>query len=148
LLDDGIDDESNSELVCGNIAAPCKASASLAVEPESRQEFFEKHRGALVIDVREPHEFRFVRDWKAHGLREMPRNVPLTRFPEFLHTLLSEHCERPDLEVICLCRSGNRSGKVAEVLRRCGVERAWNLSGGLALGEASTSEEMDIGYAI
>lgn len=148
LMDDGIDDESNCELVCGNIAAPCSLSTSLAVEPEERQEFFEKHRGALVIDVREPHEFRFVRDWKAHGLRETPRNVPLTRFPEFLHTLLSENGERGDLEVICLCRSGNRSSKVAEVLRRCGVERAWNLTGGLALGEASTADEMDLGYAI
>ena len=49
--------------------------------------------------------------------------------------------------MICLCRSGNRSGKVAEVLRRCGIERAWNLTGGLALSEFSSFEELD-GYAI
>lgn len=148
LMDQGIDDESNSELVCGNIAAPCKASASLAVAPEDRKEFFEKHRGALVIDVREPHEFRFVRDWKSLGLTETPSNVPLTRFPEFLHTLLAGNPDRSALEVICLCRSGNRSARVAEVLRRFGIERAWNLTGGLALGESSTYEEMDAGYAI
>jgi cysteine sulfinate desulfinase/cysteine desulfurase-like protein/glyoxylase-like metal-dependent hydrolase (beta-lactamase superfamily II)/rhodanese-related sulfurtransferase len=147
LLDQGIDDKSNAELVCGNIAAPCKVPTSLAVEPEDRREFFEQHRGALVIDVREPHEFRFVQDWNALGLPETPRNVPLTRFPEFLHKLLAEHPDRQDLEVICLCRSGNRSGKVAEVLRRCGVERAWNLNGGLALGDSSY-QELDAGYAI
>lgn len=148
LLDQGIDDESNTELVCGKISAPCVRHASLAVEPEDRREFFEKHRGALVIDVREPHEFRFVQDWQALGLTETPRNVPLTRFPEFLHKLLAEHSGRSNLEVICLCRSGNRSGKVAEVLRRSGVERAWNLTGGLALGESSPFEEMDAGFAI
>jgi cysteine desulfurase len=146
LLDQGIDDEANTELVCGNIAAPCKLHTSLAVEPEERREFFEQHRGALVIDVREPHEFLFVQDWKALGLPEIPRSVPLTRFPGFLHELLAENQDRSSLEVICLCRSGNRSGKVAEVLRRCGVERAWNLIGGLALG--GSSRELDDGYAI
>ena len=50
--------------------------------------------------------------------------------------------------MICLCRSGNRSGKVAEVLRRCGVERAWNLNGGLALGDSYSYEELEAGYAI
>ena len=148
LLDDGIDDESNSELVCGNISAPCKFQASLAVDPENRREFFEKHRDALVIDVREPHEFRFVRDWKALGLLETPRNVPLTRFPEFLHALLAGTPDRTSLEVICLCRSGNRSGKVAEVLRRSGIDRSWNLTGGLALGETASYEDLSLGYAI
>jgi len=146
LLDQGIDDKANTELVCGNIAAPGKLHTSLAVEPDERREFFEKHRRALVIDVREPHEFRFVQDWKALGLPETPRNVPLTRFPGFLHELLAEHRDRSALEVICLCRSGNRSGKVAEVLRRCGIARAWNLVGGLALGDSS--RDHDDGYAI
>ncbi len=147
LLDQGIDDNANTELVCGNIAAPCSRPASLAVEPEDRRAFFEKHRGALVIDVRESHEFLFVRDWQALGLTGTPRNVPLTRFPEFLHQLLAEHPDRSNLEVICLCRSGNRSSRVAEVLRRRGVARVWNLTGGLALGEPSF-EEMDAGFAI
>jgi cysteine sulfinate desulfinase/cysteine desulfurase-like protein/glyoxylase-like metal-dependent hydrolase (beta-lactamase superfamily II)/rhodanese-related sulfurtransferase len=148
LLDQGIDDASNAELVCGNIAAPCQSAASLAVAPEGRREFFERHRGARVIDVREPHEFRFVRDWQALGLLDAPRNVPLTRFAEFLHHLLADHPDRSRLEVICLCRSGDRSARVVEVLRRCGVERTWNLTGGLALGGSSSFEELDAGYAI
>ena len=145
LMDKGINDALNSELVCGNIAAPCKSKASLAVSLEDRKSFFQKHRGALVIDVREPHEFLFVRDWENLGLTTPPRNVPLTRFPEFLHELFSEYPDRSKLEVICLCRSGNRSGGVAEVLRRCGVNLAWNLTGGLALGESSSYEEQDDG---
>ena len=77
-LDEGIDDEANAELVCGNITPPSSYQASLDIAPEDRQEFFEQHRDSLVIDVREPHEFRFVRDWEALGLPHTPRNVPLT----------------------------------------------------------------------
>ena len=50
--------------------------------------------------------------------------------------------------MICLCRSGNRSGKVAEVLRRTGIQRAWNIAGGLALGEPGRLDIPDAEYAI
>jgi hypothetical protein len=42
----------------------------------------------------------------------------------------------------------NRSGAVAGVLRRCGIDRAWNLTGGLALGESCSFEDLDAGSAI
>lgn len=75
-------------------------------------------------------------------------NFPLTRFANFLHTLLASHPERSELEVICLCRSGARSGQVAEVLRRCGVEQSWSLVGGLALGDSRGPGTPDAEYPI
>lgn len=147
-LDEGIDDESNSELICGKIAAPCAYKTSLEVAPEDRHTFFKQHRNALVIDVREPHEFRFVHNWTDLGLLETPLNVPLTRFAHYLHSLLTDHPDRSQLEVICLCRSGARSKKIAEVLQRCGIEHTWDLSGGLALGTSSYLQETDTEYSI
>lgn len=148
LLDDGIDDETNSELVCGNIAAPCLYQTSLDVAPEDRRQFFEKHRGTLIIDVREPHEFGFVRNWRSLGLPEAPLNVPLTRIAEFLHELLAKYPDRSELELICLCRSGGRSTKAVELFRRCGVERAWNLTGGVALGQSACYDGVAAEYEI
>ncbi len=148
LLDDGIDDESSCELVCGNIAPPSKFHATLDVAPEDRCEFFRDHRDALVIDVREPHEFGFAQDWQTFGLDKPPINVPLTRFAGYLQALLAQHRDLSSLEVICLCRSGNRSGKAAEALQRCGIEKAWNLTGGLALSQLSYQEILEMEYTI
>lgn len=147
-LDEGIDDQGNAELVCGKIASASCPAATLDILPDDRRDFFEQHREALVIDVREPHEFCFVRDWEVLGLLESPRNVPLTRFADFLQNFLATHPERSEVQVICLCRSGRRSSKVAEVLRRCGVQKAWNIAGGLALGESGSAEVPDAEYAI
>lgn len=59
-----------------------------------------KHRGAIVIDVREPNEFRFVQDRRAPGLTETPCDVPFPRFPRFLHKLPAEYPDRSNLEYI------------------------------------------------
>ena len=147
-LDEGIDDESNCELVCGNIRPQSKFSSPLQILPENRKEFFHKHRNALVIDVREPHEFNFVQDWRALGLLKPPLNVPLTRFTDFLQKLLSEHSDPSALEIICLCRSGSRSTKAAETLQRCGLAAASSLKGGLALSQSDASEALEIEYAV
>jgi cysteine sulfinate desulfinase/cysteine desulfurase-like protein/glyoxylase-like metal-dependent hydrolase (beta-lactamase superfamily II)/rhodanese-related sulfurtransferase len=148
LLDDGIVDESSCELVCGNIAPPSKFHATLKVAPENRREFFKDHQNALVIDVREPHEFAFATDWKTLGLDKPPLNVPLTRFAGYLQQLLAKHRDLTSLEIICLCRSGNRSARVAEALQRCGIEKAWNLTGGLALSQSIYEEILEMEYSI
>lgn len=147
-LDDGIDDESSCELICGNITPPTRFQAALNIPLDERFDFFRKHRSSIVIDVREPHEFEFARDWDQLGLDSPPLNVPLTRFAGFLQSLLAANSDLSTLEVVCLCRSGNRSGKVAETLQRCGISKAWNLSGGLALNQSSHQEVAEVEYAI
>lgn len=148
LLDDGIDDESSCELLCGNIAPPAKFQTTLDVAPEDRREFFKDHHNAVIIDVREPHEFAFAQDWKTLGLDKPPINVPLTRFAGYLQSLLAEAPDPAALEIICLCRSGNRSSRAAEALQRCGIEKAWNLTGGLALSQAVYEETLEMEYSI
>jgi len=145
-LDSGIDDESNSELVCGMICTRQVASSSIDVLPGQLREFFVEHQDALVVDVREPQEFQFVRDWSSLGLASPPTNVPLSHFTNFLGSQL---CERAsEREVIFVCRSGTRSGKAAEVVRRLGFERAWHIAGGIALGGDRKREPADAEYAI
>ena len=148
ILDGGIDDEASSELVCGNIERASGFSPTLNVSPEERQAFFKSHEGAIILDVREPHEFGFAQDWSELGLREAPLNVPLTRLAGYLPCLLRQFDDRSSLEVIFLCRSGTRSAKAAEVLQRCGVEKSWSLSGGLALSQSNSREVMEMEYAI
>jgi rhodanese-related sulfurtransferase len=60
--------------------------------------------------------------------------VPLTRFTEFLQHALRDLDERGERDVIFVCRSGNRSSRAAQVLRRLGVKSAWHVAGGIALG--------------
>jgi cysteine desulfurase len=145
-LDSGINDESNSELVCGMICPQKVASSSIDVLPGQLRDFFVEHQDALVVDVREPQEFLFVRDWSSLGLASPPTNVPLSHFTNFLGSQL---CERADeREVIFVCRSGTRSGKAAEVVRRLGFERAWHIAGGIALGGDHNREPEEAEYAI
>jgi rhodanese-related sulfurtransferase len=131
-VDNQIDDDKNCELVCGHIQPYKGDSSSIDLTPEQLPEFFAGHANSLIVDVREPHEFKFAQDWDALGLSNPPENIPLTRLSHFLSRLLnSSETER---EIIFLCRSGSRSSKAAEVARRLGRERVWHIKGGIALG--------------
>jgi cysteine sulfinate desulfinase/cysteine desulfurase-like protein/glyoxylase-like metal-dependent hydrolase (beta-lactamase superfamily II)/rhodanese-related sulfurtransferase len=98
-----------------------------------------RSRGAppILIDVREPHEFALYSDWSSLGLREPARNVPLSRFANFMGELAQDALrggpEERERDVVLVCRSGNRSHQAARSLRRLGLARAWNLAGGIAL---------------
>lgn len=145
LVDARIDDEANCELVCGHISMAKCEGHSVDLKPEDLPEFFAAHTDALIVDVREPHEFRFTQDWTSLGLSTPPQNIPLTRLSNFLSQLLSDTSASPQ-ELIFLCRSGSRSGKAAEVLKRLGHEQVWHIKGGIALGiqrETIPQEEME-----
>jgi rhodanese-related sulfurtransferase len=80
---------------------------------------FDRAPGSVLLDVREPEEF-------AAGHAPGAVNVPMRlltppRLPE----------GRP---VLCICRSGNRSGRVAEVLVASGID-ARNVTGGMLAWE-------------
>lgn len=142
-VDQLIDDDSNCELVCGHIVAGSCGGHSVDLRPEDMQNFFASHENSLIVDVREPHEFRFAQDWSALGLRNPPENIPLTRLCNFLTKVIADQKEEEVPDIIFLCRSGSRSSKAAEVMRRLGRSRVWHIKGGIALGTHHDSVEWD-----
>ena len=124
----------------------------LDVAPEDLRAFFAEHRHALIIDVRETHEFLFDQDWTALGLDQPPENVPLSRLGDFLQQIIHQRDRFADREILFLCRSGNRSGRAAEALRRWGFGNVWHIAGGIALGvrrrEGLTVDQDDMEFVI
>lgn len=117
-------------IVCGVAQNnPKEADCDIAVTGLDLAAFMA--RKPLVIDVREPQEFELFKEWKALGLKEKPRNVPLTRFVNFMQELIAQG-EKPG-DILLLCRSGNRSLQAARSLRRLGLPKCYSLEGGLAL---------------
>ena len=148
-LDQRIDDDKNCELVCGLIETQPVGSHSIDIQPEDLPDFFARRSNALIVDVREPHEFGFAQDWDALGLDRPPENIPLTRLSDFLVRVLHRDSKESDRDIILLCRSGSRSGKAAEVLRRLGVAQVWHIKGGIALGtQRDTIDQDDMEYVI
>ncbi len=84
-----------------------------------------------VIDVREPQEFLLFKDWQKMGLSEAPRNIPLSRFVNFMSELLNT--QALNRKILLLCRSGTRSQQAAKSLRRLGFTAVQSLEGGVAL---------------
>ena len=73
-----------------------------------------------MIDVREPHEF-------TGELGHVPGSelVPMREFPD-----ITDDWDK-DVEVVFVCRSGNRSGRVAALLASLGFTRMMNMVGGM-----------------
>ncbi|HZW21387.1 rhodanese-like domain-containing protein [Noviherbaspirillum sp.] len=81
-------------------------------------------QGALLLDVREPHEYAEVRT---------PGSllVPLGR----LKTRLHEFRAFENKPVILICRSGTRSGAAAQMLVQEGFKSVHNVQGGILAWE-------------
>ena len=77
------------------------------------------HRGAFVLDVREPKEF-------AGGHLLNAKSSPLGKLRERIGEL-ERHRDKP---IVVVCRSGNRSATACAMLGREGFA-AYNLSGGV-----------------
>ena len=73
-------------------------------------------QGALLIDVREKHEVRT-------GTPKGAVHIPMQRVERRLSTLEGK-------EVLVICQSGNRSGRVTSYLRHQGID-AHNVRGGM-----------------
>jgi rhodanese-related sulfurtransferase len=79
-----------------------------------------------LIDVREPHEFT----------GEL-RHVPEAELVPLGHVLDAARAWDRAAPLVCICRSGNRSGRAGEALLAMGFEDVTNMTGGmLAWNEA------------
>lgn len=78
------------------------------------------HKGAVVLDVREPSEYE-----SGHVLNA--KLVPLGKLKE----RIGELEKYKDSPIVVVCRSGNRSGTACFILGKQGFSQAYNLAGGV-----------------
>ncbi len=76
-------------------------------------------QGALLLDVREPEEFKAV-----HAVNA--QLIPLGQLGDRLKEI-EAHKNKP---VVVICRSGNRSAKAVSMLQEAGYTNVNNVSGG------------------
>ncbi len=95
------------------------------------EEFMSAHPDAMLVDVREAYEHVAARSgrWRGH----QAHSVPLSRLADRLAPWLRGERQRP---LVFFCRSGGRSAKAAECLRRLGYRNAWHVTGAMALESA------------
>lgn len=79
--------------------------------------------GALLVDVRELHEWR-------SGHAPNAKHIPLGQLSQHLSALPRER------EILFICRSGNRSGQATALARSAGLP-ATNVSGGMIAWSAA-----------
>ena len=78
------------------------------------------HKGAVVLDVREPGEYD-----SGHVLNA--KLLPLGKLKE----RIGELEKYKDSPIVVVCRSGNRSGTACFILGKQGFSQAYNLAGGV-----------------
>ncbi|MDO8206394.1 MAG: rhodanese-like domain-containing protein [Gallionella sp.] len=78
------------------------------------------HKNAIVLDVREPDEYK-----SGHLLNA--QLIPLGK----LNERIGELAKYKDKPVVVVCRSGNRSGTACVTLGKQGFTQAYNLTGGM-----------------
>lgn len=100
-----------------------------ALNPEQLQTF-QSQQSPLIIDVRTPAE------WQATGI--IPQSHKLQGFDsngQFDADQWTAELEKlktsPDQPVILVCRSGNRSGKIGDILLKQGQHNIYHLHNGI-----------------
>lgn len=123
----------DNNLICSTVGAEAAARAPLGSErqlgADALEQFLADHPDAVLVDVREPYEHAANGAPCCHG--RVAESVPLSRLASRLPGWLHE--ARP---LVFFCRAGNRSARAAQCAHRLGVANAWQMSGGLALGDA------------
>jgi rhodanese-related sulfurtransferase len=99
-----------------NMLRPIKGMTSLGAAEFKKR--LSENKSAMLIDVREPHEFR-------GGSIPKAVNMPLS-------SLRSQLANIPmDREVFIYCKSGLRSKKAAALISKAGHRQIINLQGGI-----------------
>lgn len=83
-------------------------------------------QGFRIIDVREPHEYT----------GELG-HVPGSTLVPMQAVMAQARGWRRDEELLLVCRSGGRSGQVAQALARAGFSKVMNLAGGMVAWNAA-----------
>ena len=104
---------------CGVPQAPAApATAAGEIDPVAVKARSDSGEDFQLIDVREPHEYQICRIPQA-------RLIPLGELPKRLHEI---DRSRP---IVVHCKTGGRSAKAADLLRRNGFTNVLNMTGGI-----------------
>jgi cysteine sulfinate desulfinase/cysteine desulfurase-like protein/rhodanese-related sulfurtransferase len=122
-------DEQNQFFSSMISASSATIAADAQLNSSALDAFLQAHPDARLVDVREPYEFAATLAPAPAGRTAL--SVPLSRLAEYASEWL--HAEPAPL--VFFCRSGNRSMKAAQCLRRLGYQQAYSLNGGLALAQ-------------
>jgi len=87
------------------------------ITPVELKQRLDRHEDIYILDVREPHEYQICHI-NGHLL-------PLGELPARVHELNSAD------DIVVHCRSGVRSGKAVDFLRKAGFRKVKNLKGGI-----------------
>jgi len=101
---------------------PAYADAPRSVDVRQAQQM--NSQGALLIDVREPHEYE-------SGHAPGSKLIPVGQLDKRLKEIESFR----DKPVVLICRSGRRSAAAAETLQKAGFTQATNVEGGMLAWE-------------
>jgi sulfur-carrier protein adenylyltransferase/sulfurtransferase len=88
------------------------------IDPTEVKQKLDRGDNFVLIDVREPHEYRICNIPAA-------KLVPLSEFPKHLGEF------DPESDVVIHCRSGVRSGKACGIMRQAGFKHVRNMVGGI-----------------
>ncbi len=104
---------------CGIAPQPQQPEAAgWEIDPVELKARLDRQDPLFLLDVREPHEWQICRIPGAHL-------IPLGQLPAKLDRLSRTE------EIVAYCRSGVRSGKAVDLLRKSGFTRLKNLKGGI-----------------
>lgn len=96
--------------------------------PWDLEEKLQQASKPLLLDVREPYEFEAMH---IVGSINVPRGILETACEYDYEETVPELVEARDREVVVICRSGNRSIFVAEVMQQMGYQNVVSLKTGL-----------------
>lgn len=111
-----------------NILIAESAKNITEIFPWDLEERFEENPSLLLLDIREPYEFEAMH---IKDSLNVPRGVLETACEWDYEETVAQLVEARDKEVIVVCRSGNRSIFVCEVMQLMGFKNVVSLKTGL-----------------
>lgn len=128
-LEQGMAPTEYETMACGARVDTCSAATDVELSPQEATALPDRGHRVLAVDVRELYEQRLgLTPELGAGWRRQA--VPLSTLVNAVPGWLAHDA---DTAILLYCRSGNRSAKAAQALRRLGLQRVWSLAGGVAL---------------
>ena len=139
LLEKNLSETEYQTVACGARVECNQASEAVELSASALDLALSRRPRPIVVDVREAYEER------VSPISELAaESVPLSTLVNELPRLAALPKDTP---VIFVCRSGNRSARVARALRRLGHADTWSLSGGLALWPGAPTPQGQVALA-